>query len=673
LRIGGHGGSLANRPGPLGDVRAVLTECSRVGRTVARVRTRLVVFVAVLAVSLVAVGCGAAPSGARPQDAATFEVSVVDGYGSGSYAPGTVVHVWADASTSDEVVRPWTGDDELLVAPAEWHTTFVMPARDVALRANVDPVDVTLTVEQYRGSTNRLKTVRYHFPPSMRGVVLMSHGTGGSSRYVEGEEAFPLALALIDAGYGVISTEAEEVVAGDLNGDGKIRWRSGYADTNVDLANLEWLLADLGRRGKIPEGTPRFALGMSAGGSFSHLLGTVSATSAAPAFPHLQFNAVISYCADATGPRSSVLSTTPSAWYLCGADDNGEVSNVEARANERQLRGRSIPTDLFEHTPSPLYPERFTRIPGISAATSRAMVAELEAAGHLDGDGFIVTDGDEIAAEVAAEPATFPTIVAQGAPRTIRSQIKVVRAEHSMYADATARTIGFFDEFVDPPSAPFGSWAALIARITLELTGTGPTATDLAAWQTALGAGTKTSGELVASLRRSADHTANVDPIARLYRAYLGRTPDAGGLQYWIDRRRSGSWTLQRISDHFATSSEFIRTYGTLTNRQFVARIYTDVLGRPADPSGLDYWTDQLNRRRRTRGGVMLGFSESNEYRRKQAEITDGSVVPILLLDRAPSATQLDAWVERQKGGTALAVLIDELLQSDDYAEHLIG
>lgn len=402
--------------------------------------------VAVIALLVAASGGAGASTPPTAGGRATFAVSVTGGYGAGRFAPGTVVHVWSAASTVDEVVRPWGGDEELLADPEEWRTTFVMPARDVTLVANSAPLTVPLTVEQFKGGSDRLKTVRYHFPPAMRGVVLMSHGTGGSSRFIESTEAFPLALALVDAGYGVISTEAEEVVAGDQNGDGKIRWRTNYSTQNVDLQNLDALFASLQARALIPAGTPRFALGMSAGGSVSHFLGAVSGSSVASEFPHLRFNAVIAYCADATSTQSSSLSTTPSAWFMCANEDNPEVSNAQARANEARLRARGIPTDHLENPPSPIYDERFTRIDGISATTSRAMVGELRAAGFVGAGGFLDTDGDVIAAQVAADPAAFPVISAQsGGLRELRSQLKTMRAEHSMYADATARTLRFFD------------------------------------------------------------------------------------------------------------------------------------------------------------------------------------------------------------------------------------
>jgi hypothetical protein len=361
------------------------------------------------------------------------------------------VHVWSAVSTTTGVARHWGGDVDLLAEPDEWRTTFVMPARDVTLVANDTTQRMLPTVETFTGVTSVVKTVRYVFPQRMRGVVLFSHGTGGSSTFLESTEAFPIALALVADGYGVMSIDAEEAAAGDLNGDGKQRWAARASAGNVDLNNLQMLFESFEARGSIPTGTPKFALGMSAGGSFSHLLGTIAATPAAEWFPQLQFAAVVAYCADASASRSASRSTTPSAWYVCAAEDNPEVSNVEARANEAELSSRGVVTDYAENLPSPLYGERFTRVDGITAAMSVAMAAELRAAGFVDAEGFITRDAEEIAALVAADPASFPTIMSSQRANLVRLQIKVMRAEHAMYADLTRRTIDFFDRFNPTP------------------------------------------------------------------------------------------------------------------------------------------------------------------------------------------------------------------------------
>ena len=213
----------------------------------------------------------------------------------------------------------------------------------------------------------------------------------------------------------------------------------------------------------------------------------------------------------------------------------------------------------------------------------------------------------------------------------------------------------------------------MVDRLFTDLTATAPTASQRSSWIAALGNGSKTPGDLVEGLRRGTDNTTNVDPTARLYRAFLGRTPDAGGLSFWVRRRRTGTWTLTRMADSFATRSEFQRTYGALTNRQFVTRIYTDVLGRTADAAGVDYWTGKLDRKEKTRGQVMVGFSESSEYKRKQADLTDVAVTYIFLLGRAPTTTEVQAWLAARAAGTTPAELARQLLTSAGYAAHIGG
>jgi hypothetical protein len=219
-----------------------------------------------------------------------------------------------------------------------------------------------------------------------------------------------------------------------------------------------------------------------------------------------------------------------------------------------------------------------------------------------------------------------------------------------------------------PGYSPFTSWSAFVDRQHQDVLGRRPTASESSTWVADLQAGRKTRGQLVDALRRSAENTTNVDPTARLYRAFLGRAPDASGLRFWIGRRRAGTWSLTRMADSFAASTEFTNKYGTLTNRQFVTRIYTDVLGRAADTSGVNYWTGKLDRRERTRGSVMVGFSESSEYKRKQAENTDASVAFIFVLGRVPTATETSTWVGPERNAVPHATLLEELLGSGEYA-----
>lgn len=102
--------------------------------------------------------------------------------------------------------------------------------------------------------------------------------------------------------------------------------------------------------------------------------------------------------------------------------------------------------------------------------------------------------------------------------------------------------------------------------------------------------------------------------VLRLYLAYFRRSADSGGLAFWTRQLQNGRAELDDVSNAFAKSSEFRNTYGSLSNDDFVALVYANVLGREPEPTGFDFWTRQLEDRLAIRGRVMTQFSESNEF-----------------------------------------------------------
>ncbi len=142
-------------------------------------------------------------------------------------------------------------------------------------------------------------------------------------------------------------------------------------------------------------------------------------------------------------------------------------------------------------------------------------------------------------------------------------------------------------------------------------------------WWESLRSGQVTRGEMMVSFSESpeqidasgtvAPHDGPTGQLYRLYRAYFQRDSDVGGSCFWV-RRLAGGVPLTSVSDSFASSAEFQATYGSLSNRAFVELVYQNVLGRPGEASGIDFWTGELDAGRRTRGEVMVGFSESVEF-----------------------------------------------------------
>jgi hypothetical protein len=197
------------------------------------------------------------------------------------------------------------------------------------------------------------------------------------------------------------------------------------------------------------------------------------------------------------------------------------------------------------------------------------------------------------------------------------------------------------------PWLPFASTTVAVTKLHQWVVGRVPTTAERTLWVGRIDARTHSTGDLAAALRRSADNVKNVDPVARLYAAYFLRVPDTAGMTHWIAQSRRGT-TLADISKSFSGSNEFKARYGPLTNRQFVELIYTNILGRPGEASGIDFWTGQLNSGKKNRGGVMIGFSESLEYKAKQARNVDAALAYVLLAGRTPTVA------ERNLAATAL-------------------
>jgi hypothetical protein len=224
------------------------------------------------------------------------------------------------------------------------------------------------------------------------------------------------------------------------------------------------------------------------------------------------------------------------------------------------------------------------------------------------------------------------------------------------------------------PWAPFASWGAMVDRFYLDMLGRAPTPTERSNRIAQLVAGTLTPGGLVAELRVDPDNVTNVDPTTRLYRAYFLRIPDPGGLKFWINQRRVNGKKLNAISDSFAASNEFKTKYGKLTNRAFVNLVYQNVLGRPGETSGVNFWTARLDAKTSTRGQVMTGFSESNEYKTKQTSEVHVSVIFILLTGKAPTAPVFaDLVAALDAETTTPADIAQTIIDSPEYAAKITG
>jgi hypothetical protein len=104
---------------------------------------------------------------------------------------------------------------------------------------------------------------------------------------------------------------------------------------------------------------------------------------------------------------------------------------------------------------------------------------------------------------------------------------------------------------------------------------------------------------VVQSFMNSPEYKAHY--VTTLYQVFLGRSPDAGGLQFWTEKMgqpgtpgmHSGSADEKYVLAAILGSDEYYNNAGG-TPQDWVDAVYHDILGRAPDNSGTAYWANQL-------------------------------------------------------------------------------
>ncbi len=99
----------------------------------------------------------------------------------------------------------------------------------------------------------------------------------------------------------------------------------------------------------------------------------------------------------------------------------------------------------------------------------------------------------------------------------------------------------------------------------------------------------------------------------RIYKAAFARTPDEGGVGYWMSLMDKGV-SLGIVAQGFVASDEYRRAYGDNPgNTELVTKYYQNVLGREPEKAGLAYWVDVLDTKAASVAEVLAAISESME------------------------------------------------------------
>ena len=88
----------------------------------------------------------------------------------------------------------------------------------------------------------------------------------------------------------------------------------------------------------------------------------------------------------------------------------------------------------------------------------------------------------------------------------------------------------------------------------------------------------------------------NREQVLELYTAMFNRAADIDGLNYWVGEMENNGWSINDVANSFAQQTEYNTAYPSSSgNNFFITSIYQNLLGRSPDQGGLDYWVDELD------------------------------------------------------------------------------
>lgn len=293
-------------------------------------------------------------------------------------------------------------------------------------------------------------------------------------------------------------------------------------------------------------------------------------------------------------------------------------------------------------------PIRVVLGPSAIGTPTAAKVVTLRNTGTATLTGISITALDPTVPQIALTTTTCGATLTAGSTCTfsVRSTPTTDEATFAQFQVATSKgnsTVGFQAGPVQTVHENF------LLKAYIDFLDRYPTTTELAAGRAAIDAGTTSRRVYVTNLANSDEWIQTI--VQGLYQSTLGRNGDAGGVAFWVGRLRSGKNTVAQVAAQFYASNEYFTHIGGGTNTTWVTDLYNKLLHRSPDTGGLSYWVGQtVAHGRADVAGRMFQSAESR--RGRVIDLYED------LLARAPDPAGRDYWagkIEKQ-GDIALAI-----------------
>lgn len=357
--------------------------------------------------------------------AQTYNLSVINGYGSGNYQVGDTIDVFANPNPLNTVFDHWTSSfPSLITLPSfnEYHIRVIMPSNNVTLSPNYQSYPSWNFVHtQIIG-----KELYYYFPAGMKGIIQCFHGAGGSATgwtdSLKAVENLNFCRYAVAHGYGLFISES--------NNRTSKQWNNNIiSTTNPDIVSIYQMIDTLISHNVLNGNEKMFAVSHSQGSGFNSIISYIK-----------------NFCASALGGvagRDTVFyyTNTPTYWQASKNDTSADplrISKIISAFNT--LSGRGIDAEYHILNSTKIFPKRFERIPGIDSVMAVNIYNDLNNAGYLDGNSYFNTN-PRVNSSYINSVTSVPTIFQSA----IDDQVTVAFTEHKFYSDYNDLIIDFFD------------------------------------------------------------------------------------------------------------------------------------------------------------------------------------------------------------------------------------
>ncbi len=206
-----------------------------------------------------------------------------------------------------------------------------------------------------------------------------------------------------------------------------------------------------------------------------------------------------------------------------------------------------------------------------------------------------------------------------------------------------------------PPAPPPGTQTAnatFVGGLYREILGSQPDAAGLSYWTGQLQNGVSRA-TVIQEIQNSTQY--RTAEVTNYYQTYLQHAPDSAGLAFWVHDLEAGA-TEQQVVLSFLTSAEYLSVHSN--SDLFVRTLYSAVLGRTADASGLSFWKTGLANGTVTDSQVAMSLLNSVEA---QKVVVDAFYVAYL--GRTADSSGESSWLNALQSnratwdGVALGIL----------------